>query len=92
MKTLAPADSVKAPASAPISAHWIPVEIGRGPKLDLSAGDCELLEQVRDDLLPLFSARKATMDMNCIPHQQTAGSLRLTVEVLIADPPSATQG
>ncbi len=65
-----------------VFAHWQPVKLRlAGPDLDMSA-NCELLDQVKQHILPLFPARNVAFSSNCFPHELTAGS-SLRVEVLM---------
>lgn len=48
------------------------------------AGDCELIEQLQKQILPLFPARNVDLTANCIPRQASPGSTRLKAEVLKA--------
>jgi hypothetical protein len=47
-----------------------------------AAGDCELLENFRDQVITKIDARIASDNLGCIPHQGTAGNRQLKVEVL----------
>jgi len=70
-----------------VPAHWQPVNVHfdhQNESLDMS-GQCELLEQVRQHILPLFPARNVQFNTLCIPHQLTAGGNTLQAEVLIPD-------
>jgi hypothetical protein len=58
----------------------------------LDAGDCELLEQVRDHLLPKLGLEVKGDDLNCIPHQMRIGEVSLDVRTLKAIPPPDAQG
>jgi len=87
MSVLVPADGAAAPRDAPpLSSHWRPIKL----KLDSSslseAGECELVEQVKQKVLPLFTTRNVDLTSTCIPHQLTPGGTRLTAEVLAPDP------
>jgi hypothetical protein len=75
-----------APGAVP--SRWKSVQLGGNGKLE--AGDCELAEQIRDEILPLFTIRNVQAGFICIPHQETAGSLRFSVEVL--EPAEPQQG
>jgi len=83
MNVLTPAGS-SADAS-PVAAHWKPVQV----KLDTDplgqAGECELVEQIKQHLLPLFATRDVQFKPDCVPHQLSAGGTRLNAEVLMAD-------
>ena len=68
-----------------VPAHWAPVNVRFDHnELDIS-GQCELLEQVRQHILPLFPARNVQFRSLCIPHQLTAGGNSLQAEVLMPD-------
>lgn len=65
MSVLQPVDGT-APAGA-VQAQWTPVSLAGFDKLE--AGDCELLHQIKDDLLPLFPTRDVTIRADCVPHE-----------------------
>jgi hypothetical protein len=74
-----------------VQAEWKSVELELGRNNLEHAGQCELLEQIRQKILPLFTARNLDFRDNCIPHQLTAGGATLRVEVLKpAQAPAAT--
>jgi hypothetical protein len=79
-------DDKNAAAGPPVNAHWRLVDVtsGRDP-IDV-AGDCELTEQIKQSLLPKFTARNVEYRSTCIPNQLTVGGTSLKAEVLIADP------
>ncbi len=56
-------------ASAPVSGIWRTVDIAPNHPFPLGDGDCELIEQFRDKVLPLFATRDQQLKLNCIPHQ-----------------------
>jgi hypothetical protein len=84
MTVLVPADGAADPAQT-VPAHWQPLAL----KLDRSslseAGECELVEQVKQKVLPLFSTRNIDLKSNCVPHQLTPGGTQLSAEVLAPD-------
>lgn len=75
-----------AAASEPVSAHWRTVELLKNETALEQSGQCELLEQVKQRIVPLFDARNVELSANCVPHQLSAGGARLKADVLIADP------
>jgi hypothetical protein len=82
-------DKSPAPNTPLISAHWKTVVVApRGEPL-AAAGECELIEQVKTRILPLFSIRNEEYSSTCIPNQLQPGGTRLKVDVLIADPKPA---
>lgn len=69
-----------APAGA-VDAQWTPVTLTGYDRLE--AGDCELLQQIRDNILPLFAVRAVNVKADCVPHQLPTGVL-FRLEVLKA--------
>jgi len=50
-------------------------------------GDCELIEQFRDKVLPLFVTRNITNHVTCVPHQDSGSNFYLSYDVFA--PPAA---
>jgi hypothetical protein len=48
----------------------------------LLGSDCELVEEFRDALLPMFTTRNVTSNLHCIPHQSTGNQFDLSFDVL----------
>jgi hypothetical protein len=84
-------DQNPGPDTKVIPAHWKKVVVA--PKGDplKAAGDCELTEQIKQRILPMFSTRNIDYASNCIPNQLQVGGTRLSSDVLIADPPPAPE-
>jgi len=86
MHVLTPWDAVRANATAtPVPAHWKLVELSTDRDPLREAGDCELIEQVKTRVLPLFTTRNVDYRSTCIPNQLQVGGTVLKAEVLIAD-------
>jgi len=86
MNLLTPWDAATASAAAtPVPAHWKQVELSTDRDPLREAGDCELIEQVKSRVLPLFTTRNVEYHSTCIPNQLTVGGTRLKAELLIAD-------
>jgi hypothetical protein len=85
---LTPADPKSSDAGALVPAHWQSVDLtaSRDP-LDV-AGDCELIEQIKQRILPLFTSRNVDYQSTCIPNQLEVGGTRLKAQVLVADKPA----
>lgn len=66
----------------PTLARWKPVSLSRRQPRQLEAGDCELVEQFVDRVLPAFTTRALQADIHCIPHQLSGSSFLLGFEVL----------
>ena len=86
MDVLTPFDAAKTNAAeTPLPAHWKSVQISTDRDPLREAGDCELIEQVKSRVLPLFTARNIEYRSTCIPNQLQVGGTLLKAEVLIAD-------
>lgn len=86
MNVPAPWDAQTSNANAtPVPAHWQPVVISTELDPLREAGDCELIEQVKARVLPLFSARNVDYHSTCVPHQLQIGGTQLKAEMLIVD-------
>lgn len=71
------------PTTESFPATWREVELRPGSPRRLGAGECELVEQVRDQLLPLFTVRDVEDDVRCVPRQLSPGQPRLRFSVLV---------
>lgn len=73
-----------APAKDLVAAHWkrVDLHLDRDPVWE--ASDCELLEQIKQTILPLFATRDIKFTSNCIPHQAQLGT-SLSLELLVPD-------
>ena len=86
---LVPATAAEIASGDPgiVQAHWRRVDLMQNRKLDSAhGGQCELLEQSKRSLLPLFTTRNLDFTSNCIPHQTFSGGMTFKVDVLQADP------
>ena len=52
----------------------------RSPR-ELRIGDCELVEQFRSLVLPMFTTRNVVSNTTCIPHQESGSVIDLKFEV-----------
>lgn len=57
-----------------VAAHWQDVDLVRHLSVADAAGECELLEEVKDKILPLFSVRNVDYDSTCFPHEVSLAS------------------
>jgi hypothetical protein len=80
----APAAAVAPPAGEAVPGRWQRVKLSRNSPRSLDPGDCELVEQFRDKVLPLFATRDIDDDTRCVPHQVAGTSVDLEVEVFTA--------
>lgn len=69
-------------AGATVNAEWqsVTVNIARGGREE--SGRCELLEQVKKKVLPLFEARDVKFQSDCFPNQVTIGRTMLQAQLL----------
>ena len=88
MSVLAPLDDKSAPGTPAVAAVWRNVDISRPAPLD-AAGDCELTEQIKQAILPLFTTRNVEYRSTCVPHQLTPGGTTLKADVLVSAPPAS---
>lgn len=68
------------------AAVWQTVALNRDRPLDLEPGDCELLEQLRDRVLPKLQVKIIENEVHCTPHQLSSVTPRLVVSALIKAP------
>jgi hypothetical protein len=69
-----------------VPAHWKLTDVVRAKNLDTKRGSqCELLEQSKRYLLPLFSTRNLDFSSDCVPNQIAVGSIIFKAEVLQPD-------
>jgi hypothetical protein len=88
MQVLTPADDAAVASGKSVPAHWQLVDLtARRDPLDV-AGDCELIEQIKQQILPLFTTRNVQYQSTCIPNQLQIGATQLKAEFLIADEPA----
>lgn len=64
-------------------AEWKTIQLSRDRKLDLDPGDCELMEGLRDHVLPKLSVKVEADRVQCIPRQVTLQTPELTVSALV---------
>jgi hypothetical protein len=74
-------------AAQPVPAHWKMIDVNAALAKDplWQAGQCELLEQIKQSVLPKFSTRNVQYQSTCIPYQLYLGATQLRAEVLVPD-------
>jgi hypothetical protein len=82
----APASSSAPGADALVDGSWRQVDLAPHHPFGLQDGDCELMEQFRDKVLPLFSTRALQSRTQCVPHQDTGGNFGLQLQVFAPVP------
>jgi hypothetical protein len=87
LQVLQPTGSVdpKQTDQVPVAAHWQPLDLKLRDSFSNDSGECELVEQIRHSIVPLFTTRNVDLKTSCIPHQASATRPSLKMEVLVAD-------
>lgn len=67
-----------------VVARWQRVDLRLNKDPVWEATDCELLEQIKQKILPLFTTRNVDFGSNCVPHQAYLGT-HLSADLLVAD-------
>jgi len=67
-------------------AQWTTVDLAKDRKMDLQPGDCELMEGLRDQLLPKLSIKIVMESVHCTPKQLSIQTPPLTVSALVPLP------
>jgi hypothetical protein len=74
-----------AQAGQAVAAHWNKVDLlARRDPIDATA-DCELILQIKQQVLPLFATRDVDYSSTCNKRQLVPGGTRLTADVLVPD-------
>lgn len=81
--TLAPANAAD---GTTVSGAWRPVSFATSSPRDLGLGDCELIEQFRNQVLPMFATRNVVNNTTCVPHQESGSTIDLRFESFAALP------
>jgi hypothetical protein len=84
--TLAPLGGAAASDGKPVDGSWRPVAITDRSPRELQTGDCELVEQFRNNVLPMFTTRSVENHTTCIPHQDSGSVINLRFESFAAVP------
>ena len=87
--TLVPADGGTSPEAKPVGAVWRPVALAARSPQGLASGDCEVVEQFRNSVLPMFTTRNVQDHMTCVPFQLSGSNIDLRFESLAAAPSAA---
>lgn len=84
MNVLQPASDTASDQTV-VPAHWKPIDLKLRDSFSTDSGECELVEQIRNKILPLFATRNVELKTTCIPHQASAARPILRLEVLAPD-------
>jgi hypothetical protein len=68
-----------------LGAHWKRVDLLADRDIMAAASDCELIGQVAQKILPLFTVRNVDYSATCQARSPLPGSTRLQADVLLAD-------
>jgi hypothetical protein len=60
---------------------WQHVDLSPHHPFDMERGDCELVEEFRDRILPMFAVRNVVNNVSCVPHQDSGSNYRLSFDV-----------
>jgi hypothetical protein len=85
MSVLTPAPTTPTPDTQTVQAQWKTVKFPHRETLINGAGQCELLEQFKQKVLPLFTTRNVDLKADCVPHQLEPLGTQLTAQVLVAN-------
>ncbi|MGX9554760.1 hypothetical protein ACWXZL_34270, partial [Pseudomonas aeruginosa] len=69
MRVLQPAGTPDAPKAAdppPVAAHWKPLDLKLRDNFTTDSGECELVEQIRHKIVPLFATRNVDLQATFI--------------------------
>jgi hypothetical protein len=86
--TLAPSDTAAANGK-PVNGAWRSVTLAANTPRDLQVGDCELVEQFRQQVLPMFTTRNVASGTTCIPNQESGSLIDLKFDSFTALPAGA---
>jgi hypothetical protein len=73
-------------SSPPINGVWRSVAIADRSPREVRLGDCELVEQFREKVLPMFTTRNVDNRMTCVPNQLSGSVINLKFEVFAGLP------
>ncbi len=81
---LEPADSAgKDAANSPdVAARWDKITLDADKPRQTNDGHCELIEQVKKSVLPLFSTRNVQFSTDCFPHTESLAGAKISAEIL----------
>jgi hypothetical protein len=88
--TLAPVGAASGAAGPRVDGTWRSVTFASRSPRQLEIGDCELVEQFRTNVLPMFATRNIDDRVTCVPHQQSGSVINLKFESFAAAPAKAT--
>jgi hypothetical protein len=87
--TLAPSADATSSDGKQVNGTWRSVSFSNRSPRELSTGDCELVEQFRSNVLPMFTTRNIADHTTCVPHQESGSAINLQFESFAAAPRGA---
>jgi hypothetical protein len=85
--TLAPVSNDAGSTEPPIDGIWRPVTLAARSPRELMVGDCELVEQFRDQVLKkMFTTRDLVSQTTCVPYQESGSVIDVRFDSLVAAP------
>lgn len=66
--------------------QWRPVTLAVRSPRELALGDCELVDQFRAQVLPMFATRDVNNQTTCVPHQESGSNINVKFESFTAIP------
>jgi hypothetical protein len=75
-------------ANGSAAGEWKHVTLAPRHPYQFDYGDCELVEQFRDKVLPMFTTRNITNNVTCIPHQDSGSNFYLSYDVFVPPAPA----
>jgi hypothetical protein len=85
MSVLTPAPSTETDLTQMVQAQWKTVKLPYRETGINAAGQCELLEQFKQKILPLFTTRNVDLVASCVPHQLSPLGTKLQADVLVTN-------
>lgn len=86
--TLIPADAAVASTGKTVDGTWQHVALASHQPRELATGDCELVEQFKSSVLPMFATRNVAERTTCIPHQDSGSVIDLEFDSLAMRSPT----
>lgn len=65
-----------------VAARWDTTTLDSDTSRQRNSGACELIEAVKQQVLPLFTTRNLAYSASCVPHQVSLAGAHLSAEVL----------
>jgi hypothetical protein len=84
--TLIPDADAKPGEGERADGQWRPVTLTARSPRELGVGDCELVDQFRAQVLPMFATRDISNQTTCVPHQDSGSVISLKFESFAALP------